>query len=65
MGTAIALSEKQLAEKLAEFIVNCRYEDLPQETIARVKEYIIDVVGCMVDVCAQSSGPVPEMATPA
>jgi 2-methylcitrate dehydratase PrpD len=39
---------KQLAETLAEFIVNCRYEDLPKETIAKVKEYIIDVVGCIV-----------------
>jgi len=48
MAIATLLSEKQLAEVLAEFIVNYRYEDLPKETIAKVKEYIIDVVGCMV-----------------
>lgn len=48
MATATALKEKQLAEILAEFIVNCRYEDLPNETAAKVKEYIVDVVGCMV-----------------
>lgn len=48
MATATKLSEKQLAEMLADFIVKTRYEDLPKETIAKVKEYIVDVTGCMV-----------------
>ena len=48
MATAHVLTEQQLAETLSEFIVNTRYEDLPDETIAKVKEYMLDVVGCMV-----------------
>ncbi len=48
MATATKLSERQLAEMLADFIVKTRYEDLPKETIAKVKEYIVDVTGCMV-----------------
>ncbi len=48
MATATALSEKQLAEILAEFIVETRYEDLAKENIAKVKEYIVDIVGCMI-----------------
>ena len=48
MATTIALGEKQLAEILAEFIVNHKYDDLPKETTSKVKEYIIDVVGCIV-----------------
>ncbi len=45
---SVELKEKQLAEVLAEFIVSHRYQDLPPETIAKVKQYVIDVVGCIV-----------------
>jgi 2-methylcitrate dehydratase PrpD len=39
---------RQIAETLADFIVNCRYEDLPKEVTEKVKEYMVDVIGCMV-----------------
>jgi 2-methylcitrate dehydratase PrpD len=41
-------SEKKIAEILGNFVANTRYEDLPPEVIGKVKEYIVDVVGCMV-----------------
>ncbi len=40
--------DKSIAEILADFIVSHEYEDLPEETIAMVKNYMIDVTGCMV-----------------
>jgi 2-methylcitrate dehydratase PrpD len=40
--------DKKIAEVVAEFLVNCKYEDLPPLTTEKVKEYIIDVMGCMV-----------------
>lgn len=40
--------DKKIAEIVAEFIVNRRYDDLPKETTEKVKHYIIDVIGCMV-----------------
>ena len=39
---------KKIAEILADFIVSHKYEDLPEETIAMVKKYMLDVIGCMV-----------------
>ena len=41
-------SEKKLAEILADWIVSTRYEDLSAEVVEKVKEYIVDVTGCMV-----------------
>ncbi len=40
--------DKKIAEVVAEFLVNRKYEDLPRETTEKVKDYIIDVIGCMV-----------------
>jgi 2-methylcitrate dehydratase PrpD len=40
--------DKKIAEIVAEFIVNRRYDDLPKETTEKVKHYIVDVIGCMV-----------------
>lgn len=40
--------DKKIAEVVAEFLVNCKYENLPPQTTEKVKEYIIDVMGCMV-----------------
>jgi 2-methylcitrate dehydratase PrpD len=40
--------DKTIAEVIAEFLVNQRYEDLPKETIGRVKNYVIDVIGCTI-----------------
>ena len=37
-----------IAQFLADFLVGCRYEDIPDETIEKVKHYVIDVLGCMV-----------------
>ena len=39
---------KRLAETIAEFLVNERYEDLPKEAIKKVKEFTLDVIGCTV-----------------
>ncbi len=41
-------TDKKIAEVLAEFVVGHKYDDLPKETIEKVKEYIVDVTGCMV-----------------
>jgi 2-methylcitrate dehydratase PrpD len=41
-------SEKKIAEVLADFVVGTSYEDLPAEVTSKVKEYMIDVTGCMV-----------------
>jgi 2-methylcitrate dehydratase PrpD len=37
-----------LAETIAEFLVNERYEDLPEEAIKKVKEFTLDVIECPV-----------------
>ena len=37
-----------LVQFLADFLVGCKYEDIPEETIQKVKHYVIDVMGCMV-----------------
>lgn len=46
--------DKKIAEEVAEFLVNRKYEDLPGETTEKVKEYIIDVIGCMVGASRES-----------
>lgn len=38
--------EKSIARQIAEFAVNLKYEDLPQEVINEVKRYLYDSVGC-------------------
>jgi 2-methylcitrate dehydratase PrpD len=40
--------DKKIAEVVSEFIVGCKYEDLPKETTEKVKHYMVDVIGCMV-----------------
>jgi 2-methylcitrate dehydratase PrpD len=45
--------DKRLAEKVAEFLVNEKYEDLPQETIEKVKEFTLDVIGCIIGASQQ------------
>ncbi len=40
--------EKRVSEVLAEFLVNRKYEDLPEETKDQVKRYVLDVIGCTV-----------------
>ena len=40
--------DKRIVEVIAEFLVNQKYEDLPKETISKVKEFTIDVIGCTV-----------------
>ncbi len=45
--------QKRLAEKIAEFLVNEKYEDLPRETIDKVKEFVLDVIGCTVGASQQ------------
>lgn len=46
--------EKRISEVLAEFLVNQKYEDLPKETIEKVKFYTTDVMGCII---GASNGP--------
>jgi 2-methylcitrate dehydratase PrpD len=45
--------EKRLAEKVAEFLVGEKFEDLPKEIIHKVKEFIIDVIGCTIGASQQ------------
>lgn len=40
--------EKPIAEVLSEFMVGYRFEDLPKETVDKVKHYVLDVIGCIV-----------------
>jgi 2-methylcitrate dehydratase PrpD len=40
--------ERRLADILAEFLVQEKCDDLPRETVEKVKEYVLDVVGCTV-----------------
>jgi 2-methylcitrate dehydratase PrpD len=39
---------KRVAEVVAEFLVREKFEDLPQETVEKVKEYVLDVIGCTI-----------------
>jgi 2-methylcitrate dehydratase PrpD len=45
--------DKRLAQKVAEFLVSHKYEDLPQETIDRAKEFTLDVIGCIIGASRQ------------
>ena len=45
--------EKRLAEIVADFLVKERFEDLPQETIDKVKEFTLDVIGCIIGASQQ------------
>ena len=47
------IQEKRLAERVAEFLVRERYEDLPGETIEKVKEFVLDVIGCTIGASQQ------------
>jgi 2-methylcitrate dehydratase PrpD len=47
------IQDKGLAETIAEFLVNERFEDLPRETIDKVKEFTLDVIGCIIGASQQ------------
>ncbi len=38
--------EKTISRQIAEYAVNLRYEDLPEEVIYEVKRYLYDSIGC-------------------
>jgi 2-methylcitrate dehydratase PrpD len=40
--------EKRLAEKIADFLVSKKYDDLPMETFEKIKEFALDVIGCTI-----------------
>ena len=40
--------EKKIAETLAEFVVGHTFRDLPEETVAKAKTLILDVIACIV-----------------
>lgn len=40
--------EKSIARQIAEFAVNLKYEDLPNEVIEEVKRYLYDSIGCAI-----------------
>jgi 2-methylcitrate dehydratase PrpD len=44
---------KRVAEVLAEFLVQEKFDDLPRETVEKVKEYVLDVIGCTVGASKQ------------
>src|SRR4051794_5567113 len=43
---ARAAEPRPLAERLAEYALTVRYEDLDRATIERVKSHVIDTLGC-------------------
>jgi 2-methylcitrate dehydratase PrpD len=42
------MHEKRLAEVLAEFLVNTKFNDLPQETVTAAKTFTLDLIGCII-----------------
>ena len=40
--------EKSIARQIAEFAVNLKYEDLPENVINEVKRYLYDSIGCAI-----------------
>ena len=42
------LQDKKIAEVLGEFVARTSFQDLPQETIEKVKIYILDCTACMI-----------------
>ncbi len=40
--------DKTIAQILAEFLVSCKIEDLPDDTIDMAKKYVLDVIGCAI-----------------
>ncbi len=40
--------ERQVIEVLADFLVNKKFNDLPAEIVEKVKEYVLDVIGCTI-----------------
>jgi len=40
--------EKKIAEVLAEFVVNQKFENLPKAAVEKAKTYILDLAGCIV-----------------
>jgi 2-methylcitrate dehydratase PrpD len=48
-----ASQDRRVAEVLAEFLVQEKFDDLPGETVEKVKEYVIDVIGCTVGASRQ------------
>ena len=48
-----AIQNRRLAEIIAEFLVGERYEDLPKEAIEKVKEFTLDVIGCIIGASEQ------------
>ena len=39
---------KRVAEIVAEFLVQEKFDDLPRETVEKAKEYVLDVIGCTI-----------------
>lgn len=40
--------DKTIAERLSEFVIKQNFEDIPEETVAQAKIFILDVTGCIV-----------------
>ena len=40
--------QKSISRQIAEFAVNLKYEDLPEEVINEVKRYLYDSIGCAI-----------------
>ena len=51
----MAAQERSIAEKLASYAVNLRYEDLPKEVTHTAKRIILDTIGCAIG--GHDSGP--------
>jgi 2-methylcitrate dehydratase PrpD len=47
---------KTMVVRLAEFVSGTKYEDLPSETVQKVKQYVLDVVGCTVAASSEPQG---------
>ncbi len=40
--------EKHVIEVLADFLVGTKFDDLPNDVVKKVKEYVLDVIGCTI-----------------
>jgi len=45
--------QKRVAEVITDFLIDTKYEDIPQETVDKVKEYTLDVIGCIIGASQQ------------
>ncbi len=47
-GIGASVNQAKIAEQLAAFVVNEKFENLPKQAIEKAKTYILDLIGCTI-----------------